>query len=188
MTPSLVLAAALLASSADTSTIYSLIGRDTVAIEQFVRSDTRLEGTVVSRVPRTAVSHYAAELGPDGRITRVRVEPQGPDRSPVVPLRYQETRTWGGLVGTIGVPETIDGGGVTAPNLAFYDLTGHWAIENEGIAPDIEVDYSAAEVIKGHDPQLERAVKEALRLLELSPQRRVPRRVPIDRASKPQPK
>lgn len=29
------------------------------------------------------------------------------------------TRTWGGLVGTLGVPPTIDGGGITAPSLAF---------------------------------------------------------------------
>jgi tricorn protease len=92
------------------------------------------------------------------------------------------TRTWGGLVGTTGVPGTIDGGGVTAPNLAFYDLNGRWAVENEGVAPDIVVEYSAAEVISGRDPQLERAVKEALRLLEQNPLRRVARPVPIDRA------
>lgn len=97
------------------------------------------------------------------------------------------TRTWGGLVGTIGAPGTIDGGGVTAPNLAFYDLNGHWAIENEGIAPDIEVPYSAAEVIQGHDPQLERAVQEALRLLAQNPVRTVARPAPIDRAGKPKP-
>lgn len=95
------------------------------------------------------------------------------------------TRTWGGLVGTTGVPGTIDGGGVTAPNLAFYDLNGRWAIENEGVAPDIMVEYSAAEVIRGHDPQLERAVQEALRLLEQNPVRRVARPAPIDRAAKP---
>jgi tricorn protease len=96
------------------------------------------------------------------------------------------TRTWGGLVGTIGVPGTIDGGGITAPNLAFYDLSGRWSVENEGVAPDIEVEYSAAEVIKGHDPQLERAVKEALRLLEQNPVRRVARPAPMNRASKPE--
>jgi len=95
------------------------------------------------------------------------------------------TRTWGGLVGTTGTPGTIDGGGVTAPNLAFYDLDGRWAVENEGIAPDIRVEYSAAEVIKGHDPQLERAVQEALRLLEQSPVKRVARPAPINRAVKP---
>ncbi|MEP6491346.1 MAG: PDZ domain-containing protein [bacterium] len=96
------------------------------------------------------------------------------------------TRTWGGLVGTTGVPNTIDGGGITAPGLAFYDLQGHWSVENEGIAPDIEVEYTAADVIKGHDPQLERAVKEALKLLEQSPVKRVPRPAAIDRSKPPQ--
>ncbi|MEO8624974.1 MAG: PDZ domain-containing protein, partial [bacterium] len=92
------------------------------------------------------------------------------------------TRTWGGLVGTTGVPATIDGGGITAPGLAFYDAKGAWSIENEGIAPDIEVEYTASDVIKGHDPQLERAVKEALRLLDQAPVKRVARPAPIDRA------
>ena len=94
------------------------------------------------------------------------------------------TRTWGGLVGTLGIPATIDGGGITAPSLAFYNLKGEWDIENVGVAPDIEVEYTAAEVMKGRDPQLERAVQEALRLLELNPVRHVPRPAPIDRVSK----
>jgi tricorn protease len=94
------------------------------------------------------------------------------------------TRTWGALVGTLGVPTTIDGGGITAPTVAFYDLSGKWAVENEGVAPDIEVEYTPAEVIKGHDPQLERAVQEALKLLEQNPRRRTPKPAPIDRVSK----
>jgi tricorn protease len=94
------------------------------------------------------------------------------------------TRTWGALVGTLGVPSTIDGGGITAPTVAFYDLSGKWAVENEGVAPDIEVEYTPAEVIKGHDPQLERAVQEALKLLEQNPRRRTPKPAPIDRVSK----
>ena len=95
------------------------------------------------------------------------------------------TRTWGGLVGTLGIPPTIDGGGITAPSLAFYDLKGKWAVENEGIAPDIEVEYSPADVIKGRDPQLERAVQEGLALLKQKSFARVPRPAPIDRTSKP---
>jgi tricorn protease len=95
------------------------------------------------------------------------------------------TRTWGGLVGTLGTPQTIDGGGITAPALAFYDLAGKWAVENEGIAPDITVEYTPAEVISGHDPQLERAVAEAMKQLEQNPVKRMPRPAPIDRTSKP---
>src|SRR5437867_304908 len=95
------------------------------------------------------------------------------------------TRTWGGLVGTLGVPSTIDGGGITAPILAFYDLSGKWAVENEGVLPDIEVEYTPSEVIKGHDPQLERAVQEGMKLLEQNPLKRATRPAPIDRVSKP---
>ncbi len=91
------------------------------------------------------------------------------------------TRTWGGLVGTLGVPATIDGGGITAPSLAFYTSEGRWGIENEGVKPDIVVEYTAAEVLAGHDPQLERAVKEALRLLGDKSARRMDRPAPIDR-------
>ncbi len=93
------------------------------------------------------------------------------------------TRTWGGLVGTLLVPPVIDNGGITAPNLAFYNPDGKWGIENEGITPDIEVENTPAEVIKGHDPQLERAVAEALRLLNEHPVHRVPRPAPIDRVT-----
>ena len=78
------------------------------------------------------------------------------------------TTTWGGLVGIWDVPPLIDGGGITAPRGGFYNLDGEWDVENEGVAPDIEVEQIPAEVIAGRDPQLERAVAEALRLLEES--------------------
>jgi tricorn protease len=93
------------------------------------------------------------------------------------------TRTWGGLVGTLGVPPVTDEGGITAPNLAFYNTDGKWSVENEGITPDIEVENTPAEVIKGHDPQLEHAVAEGLKLLNEHPVHRVPRPAPIDRVT-----
>jgi tricorn protease len=93
------------------------------------------------------------------------------------------TRTWGGLVGTLGDASPVDDGGITAPDLAFYDLKGKWAVENEGITPDIEVENTTAEAIRGHDTQLERAVAEALKLLEANPVQRVPRPAPIDRVT-----
>ena len=96
------------------------------------------------------------------------------------------THTWGGLVGpTAPPPETLDGGGITVPSAAFYDRQGRWLIENEGIAPDIEVENTPAAVIAGRDPQLERAVEEALKLLKGDPQPTVPRPAPPDRVSRP---
>ena len=77
-------------------------------------------------------------------------------------------RTWGGLVGVLGYPEFIDGGSVTAPNVAFWDKDGY-RVENEGVAPDIEVDQLPDRMKDGRDPQLERAIQEALRQLEENP-------------------
>ena len=73
------------------------------------------------------------------------------------------TRTWGGLVGTWDTPAFIDGGRMVAPRGGFYDVDGRWAVEGEGVAPDIEVEMTPALVIKGRDPQLEKAVEQALR-------------------------
>ncbi len=78
-------------------------------------------------------------------------------------------RTWGGLVGIFGFPEFIDGGFVTAPNLAFYNLTKEWDVENHGVPPDIEVDEDPALVRQGHDPQLEKAVETLLEELKEHP-------------------
>jgi tricorn protease len=77
-------------------------------------------------------------------------------------------RTWGGLVGVLGYPEFIDGGIVTAPNVAFYTKDG-FRVENEGVAPDIEVEQLPEAVVKGRDPQLEKAIEIALKQLKENP-------------------
>jgi tricorn protease len=76
-------------------------------------------------------------------------------------------RTWGGLVKSSVHYGLVDGGALTAPDNAVFDpINKKWIGENEGIAPDIEVRQDAVSLSKGIDPQLERAVKEALILLE----------------------
>lgn len=79
------------------------------------------------------------------------------------------TKTWGGLVGIWDTPELIDGGYMTAPRGGFFDLNGQWDVENVGITPDISIEMLPKEVIGGKDPQLERAVEEALSLLQKQP-------------------
>jgi tricorn protease len=78
-------------------------------------------------------------------------------------------RTWGGLVGIYSYPPLMDGGNISAPRVAFYNLKGEWDVENHGTAPDIEVDFDPAEWRKGRDPQLERAVQVALDELKRKP-------------------
>ena len=75
------------------------------------------------------------------------------------------TRTWGGLVGTWDTPAFIDGGGMIAPRGGFFDTNGDWAVEGKGVAPDIEVFQDPNAVIEGKDPQLEKGVEEAMKLL-----------------------
>jgi len=81
--------------------------------------------------------------------------------------------TWGGLVGILGYPEFIDGGKVTAPNLAFFDEKG-FGIENVGTPPDVEVEQWPSQVINGHDPQLEKAIEIVMDELKNNPPKKVP--------------
>ena len=78
-------------------------------------------------------------------------------------------RTWGGLVGILGFPEFLDGGGVTAPNVGIWTKEG-FVVENVGVAPDVEVEQTPSAVINGKDPQLEKAIAIALSELEKNPQ------------------
>jgi len=86
-------------------------------------------------------------------------------------------RTWGGLVGALGFPGLMDGGSVTAPNLALWTEDEGWTVENAGVPPDIEVEQTPAEVIAGRDPQMERAIQVILEELKKNPPRQ-PKRPP----------
>jgi tricorn protease len=77
--------------------------------------------------------------------------------------------TWGGLVGVLGFPVLMDGGSITAPNLAIWTPEEGWVVENEGVPPDVAVEQTPADVIAGRDPQLERAIAIALEELKKNP-------------------
>jgi tricorn protease len=80
------------------------------------------------------------------------------------------TRTWGGLVKSSVHYPFIDNGAMTAPDNAIFDpYHNKWVAENMGIAPDMEQKIAAKAVYEGHDLQLEKAVEEALKLLEKEP-------------------
>ncbi len=73
-------------------------------------------------------------------------------------------RTWGGVVGIRGLYSgMVDGGYSNVAEFGIYDLSGRWVVENEGVAPDIEVDNLPADLAAGRDPQLERGVAEVLK-------------------------
>ena len=77
--------------------------------------------------------------------------------------------TWGGLVGILGFPELMDGGFITAPNIAIWTEDEGFTVENVGVPPDVEVEQLPALVAQGVDPQLEKAIELVLEELARNP-------------------
>jgi tricorn protease len=76
------------------------------------------------------------------------------------------TRTWGGLIGISANPQLMDGGGIVVPFFRFFDPEGNWSVENEGVAPDIEVTLDPIATNRGKDSQLDAAIEEIMAQLE----------------------
>ncbi len=115
--------------------------------------------------PRGPVVFVANEFsGSDGDIVNAGAQAMG--LGPVVGMR-----TWGGVVGIDGRFDLVDGTGVTQPRYAFWLRGYDWAVENHGVIPDIEVPHTPADHDREPtaDPQLDRAMAEALARLEENP-------------------
>ncbi|HRH42656.1 MAG TPA: PDZ domain-containing protein [Pyrinomonadaceae bacterium] len=93
-------------------------------------------------------------------------------------------RTWGGLVGIYSYPTLIDGGGVSAPRVAFRNAQGGLDVENKGVAPDVEVDLDPQLWRQGRDSQLEKAVDVTLKAAQQNPVRK-PANGPFPNYQKP---
>jgi tricorn protease len=84
-------------------------------------------------------------------------------------------RTWGGVRGIRGLIPLMDGGYITRPEFSLYGLNSQWSIENRGVAPDIEVDNRPDLVMKGQDPQLEKAIELLMKEIQEHPRKLPPR-------------
>ncbi|WP_300344036.1 S41 family peptidase [Nesterenkonia sp.] len=100
--------------------------------------------------------------GSDGDI--VNAVAQTLDIGPVVGVR-----TWGGVIGIDGRFDLVDGTRVTQPKYSYWIGRYGWGVENHGVDPDIEVIHDPGQLFTEEDPQLDRAVAEALRGLERTP-------------------
>ena len=156
-------------------------------------------------VERLARKPWAYTVPRDGRVT---TNPQSSPLGPVAVIIDQNagsdgdifpetmrsvgagtlvgTRTWGGVVGIDMDKGFTDGGMSSQPGYGHWTPQRGYAIENEGVKPDIEVEITPADRAAGRDPQLERAtdfVKSKL------PERRfVPPRPETQPATSPLPK
>jgi tricorn protease len=78
-------------------------------------------------------------------------------------------RTWGGVVGIEPYIGLADGTFTTQPEFAFWFNDVGLGVENYGVDPTEEVDYPPQDFAAGRDPQLERGIAEALRLIAERP-------------------
>jgi tricorn protease len=159
--------------------------KDAVILDERFNGGGSLADYYIDMVSKKLIAYWAMRYGPDMKTPSASI--QGPrvliqDESAgsggdLLPWMWRKfevgpivgTRTWGGLVGILGFPELMDGGQITAPNLAFYDPDKGWAVENEGVAPDVEIEMTPADVIAGRDPQLERAIAIVMDGLKKNP-------------------
>jgi tricorn protease len=84
-------------------------------------------------------------------------------------------RTWGGVRGIRGNIPLMDGGYITRPEAARYDLNSKWIVENRGVQPDIVVENRPDLVVKGQDPQLEKAIELVMKEIQANPKKLPPR-------------
>ena len=85
------------------------------------------------------------------------------------------TRTWGGVRGIRGYVPLMDGGYITRPEFAMYGVDSRWLIENHGVEPDLVVDQRPDLVMKGQDPQLDKAIEVVLKDIQEHPRKLPPR-------------
>jgi tricorn protease len=173
--------------------------KDAVIVDERFNGGGQVADYYIDMLRRPLISYWAMRYGDDLKTPTASI--QGPkvmiidetagSGGDLLPWMFRKfklgpivgQRTWGGLVGVLGFPTLMDGGSITAPNLAIWTPDEGWVVENEGVPPDIEVEQTPKDVIAGRDPQLERAIAIALEELKKNPPPR-PTRPPLPERGK----
>ncbi len=158
--------------------------KQAVIIDERFNGGGQIADYYIDHLRRPYVSHWATRYGqdftsPTGAIFGPKVmiiDETAGSGGDMLPWMFDKLklgtlvgrRTWGGLVGVLGFPTLMDGGGVTAPNVAIWTEDG-FIVENAGVPPHVEVEQMPADVIAGRDPQLEKAIEIALKQLAENP-------------------
>jgi len=164
---------------------YPQAHKDAIIVDERFNGGGQVADYYIDHLRKPLVSYWAMRYGADLKTPGASI--QGPkvmlidetagSGGDLLPWMFRKfnlgkligKRTWGGLVGILGFPVLMDGGFVTAPNLAIWTPEGGWVVENEGVPPDIEVEQTAADVIAGKDPQLEKAIQVVMEELKKNP-------------------
>ncbi len=158
--------------------------RQAIIVDERFNGGGQVADYYIDHLRRPYISHWATRYGKDIRTPTsaipgpkvMLIDETAGSGGDLLPWMFNKLelgtlvgrRTWGGLVGILGFPDLMDGGSITAPNLAIWTEDG-FVVENVGVPPDVEVEQMPADVIAGHDPQLEKAIEIILKQLEENP-------------------
>lgn len=129
--PLLAAIAAPAAAQTDSAALVTVLGRDTLALERWVRTPERLTAEAVVRSPRTTVRRYVLDLGTDGRMRRFEERVFDPAAAGGAPLRTETVEAAeGGWTRTVVQGDSTVTGRVeaVAESLPWVDLV-HWPFE-----------------------------------------------------------
>ena len=98
-----IIAGHLAAQTPAPTYIVSRLGVDTVSIERYTRSSSKVEGDLVMKYPRVAVYHYVAELGPRGEVKSMTTVVRRLGGDQTAPPFMQATSTFGDSIAVIEV-------------------------------------------------------------------------------------
>jgi hypothetical protein len=126
----LLAAAPAAAQTADSAALVTVLGRDTLALERWVRTPRRVTAQAVVRTPRTTVRRYVLDLAPDGTMRRFEertFDPAAPDTPRLVEVIEAAD---GGWTRTLTQGDSVAASRVEAPReaLPWVDLV-HWPFE-----------------------------------------------------------
>jgi tricorn protease len=176
-------------------------GKDAIIVDERHNGGGQVADYYIDHLRRPFISYWATRYGAD--IVTPGAAIQGPkvmlidetagSGGDLLPWMFHKLelgtlvgrRTWGGLVGILGFPVLMDGGFITAPNVGIWTPEEGWVVENVGVPPDIEVEQTPAEVIAGHDPQLEKAIDVVMGELKKAPPKTAKRPAFPDKSLKP---
>jgi tricorn protease len=169
---------------------YPQVHKDAIIVDERFNGGGMIADYYIDLLRRPFISYWHTRYGKDIRTPSAAI--QGPkvmiinetagSGGDLLPWMFRKLklgilvgkRTWGGLVGNLGHPILMDGGSITAPNLAIWTEDG-WVVENIGVPPDVEVEQWPANVIAGRDPQLEKAIEIVMEELKKNPPKKLKR-------------
>ena len=122
-------ASALGAQAPVSGVFVSTLGTDTVAVERYTRTGSRLEGEILSRFPRVQVVRYVADLG-DGKFKGITVSTRAGDADDAAPPMFSLVTLFADSVANIEVQR---GGRPDTANTARRSFRGRVAPSIPGL-------------------------------------------------------